>query len=45
MQRGYDAVAQAEPERIVRIDAARGIEAVFGDVRAAVDRLLDARGE
>ena len=45
VQRGYDAVAQAEPERIVRIDAARGIEAVFGDVRAAVDRLLDARGE
>lgn len=41
VQQGYDALAKAEPQRIVRIDASQGIEEVFSDVRAAVDRLLD----
>ena len=41
VQQGYDALAKAEPERIVRIDASRGIDQVFSDVRAAIDGLLD----
>ena len=41
VQQGYDALAKAEPERIVRIDASRGIDEVFSDVRAAIDGLLD----
>ena len=41
VQQGYDALAKAEPDRIVRVDASRSIEDVFSDVRAAIDGLLD----
>ncbi len=41
VQQGYDALAKAEPDRIVRIDASKGIEDVFSDVRAAIDGLLE----
>ena len=41
VQAGFEAVAQAEPSRVRRIDASRGIEDVFQDVVRAVDRLLD----
>lgn len=34
--RGYDAVAQADPGRIVRINSGRSIDEVFADVLAAV---------
>ena len=37
------ALADAEPERIVVIDAARPVEAVTAAVRSALDPLLDAR--
>ena len=37
------ALADAEPERIVVIDAARTVEAVTAAVRSALDPLLDAR--
>ena len=37
------ALADAEPERIVVIDAARSVEAVTAAVRSALDPLLDAR--
>ena len=40
-QAGYEALAQAEPQRIVRIDASKGIEDVFEDVKAAVNSVLD----
>ena len=33
---GYDRAAQADPQRIVRIDSGRSIEEVFADVLAAV---------
>ena len=33
---GYDALAQAEPERVCRIDASKPIEEVFGEIEAAV---------
>lgn len=42
VQAGYEALAQAEPERIRRIDASRSIEEVFEEVRDAVEGLLDA---
>ena len=42
VQAGYEALAQAEPARIVRIDASRGIDDVFEAVRSAVDGLLYA---
>lgn len=34
---GYEAIWQAEPERVVRIDAARGVEAVAGDIWARLE--------
>ena len=40
VRRGYDALAAQAPGRIRRIDASRSIEAVFEDVRAAVDEAL-----
>lgn len=40
VQAGYEALAEAEPERIVRVDAGRPIEAVFESVRAAVEARL-----
>ena len=40
VQAGFDALAEAEPKRVRRIDASRSIEEVFGEVRAAVDSLL-----
>lgn len=36
VSRGYDAVAAADPGRIVRIDSGRSIEEVFADVLSAV---------
>ena len=40
VRQGYDALAAANPGRIVRIDASRTIEQVFEAVRGAVERLL-----
>ncbi len=40
VQAGYDALAQAEPERIRRIDASQGIDAVFESIRREVARIL-----
>ena len=40
VQAGYEALAEAEPERIVRVDAGRPIEAVFESVSAAVEARL-----
>ena len=40
VQAGYDALAAAEPERIVRVDAGRSIEEVFESVKSAVDKKL-----
>ena len=40
VQAGYAALAAAEPERIVRIDASRPIEDVFESVKTAVDARL-----
>ena len=37
VSRAYDRIAQAEPQRIVRIDSGRSIEEVFEDVLAAVN--------
>ena len=41
VRQGYDALAAADPRRVARIDASKSIDAVFEDVRAAVDGLLD----
>ena len=41
VQAGYDALAQAEPERICRIDASQSIEGVFQDIQTAVKALLN----
>ena len=41
VQAGYEALAQAEPDRIRRIDASRSIEEVFQDIKGAVERRLD----
>ena len=41
VQAGYDALAQAEPSRVKRVDASRSIEEVFDTIRAEVDRILD----
>ena len=38
---GYDALCKKEPERICRIDASGTIEEVFGQIKAALDELLD----
>lgn len=40
----YDALAASAPERFVRLDGRRPIEALHEDVRADVRTLLDARG-
>ena len=40
VRQGYDALAAANPRRIIRIDASRTIEQVFEAVRGAVERLL-----
>ena len=40
VQRGFELLAQAEPERVRRIDASRSIEEVFDQVKQAVDRVL-----
>lgn len=37
---GYEALAQAEPMRICRIDAAQEIDTVFSQIRTALDTLL-----
>ena len=42
VQAGYDAIAKAEPRRLIRIDASRSIEEVFQDVKGAVTRLLNS---
>lgn len=44
VQAGYDRLAQAEPGRIVRIDAGRSVGEVFAEIRAAVDGALTAKG-
>ena len=41
VQAGYDALVRSDAERVRRIDASRGIEAVFDEIRRAVDCLLD----
>lgn len=38
---GYDALCKKEPERICRIDASGTIEEVFGQIKKALDELLD----
>ena len=38
---GYDALCKKELERICRIDASGTIEEVFGQIKAALDELLD----
>ena len=43
VQAGYDALAQAEPGRIRRIDASKSIEAVFDEIAREVERLLAGR--
>ena len=40
LQAGYEALADAEPRRIVRIDAGRPIEEVFESIKGAVSRLF-----
>ena len=40
LQAGYEALADAEPRRIVRIDAERPIEEVFESIKGAVSRLF-----
>lgn len=40
---GFLALADAEPRRVVRIDAARAVETVAADIRAAVDARFAAR--
>ena len=40
VQAGYDRVAEAEPQRVVRIDANRDIDGVFSQIRAVVERAL-----
>lgn len=35
--RGYDAVAEAEPERVRRIDSGRSVDEVFDDVLRSID--------
>ncbi len=40
VQAGYEALAQAEPERIAVIDASKSIEEVFEAVKAAIDKAL-----
>ena len=40
VQAGYDRLAEAEPGRVVRVDAARPIEDVFDSVKEAVNRVL-----
>ena len=41
VQAGYDALAQAEPQRICRIDASKSIEEVFEDIQAVVKAKLE----
>ena len=45
VQQGYDRLAQAEPGRVVRIDASRSIGEVFAQVRSAVDAALGRLSE
>ena len=40
VQAGYDALAQAEPDRIAVIDASRSIDEVFKSVKMAIDEVL-----
>ena len=40
VQAGYDALAQAEPDRIAVIDASRSIDEVFESVKMAIDEVL-----
>jgi len=41
VRRGYEALAQREPDRFVRIDAARGIQEIFPDTARAISGLID----
>ncbi len=41
VQAGYDALVRTEAGRVRRVDASRSIEAVFEEIRQAVDALLD----
>ncbi|WP_299331564.1 dTMP kinase [Haloplanus sp.] len=41
VREGYERLLDNDPGRFVRIDATRPVEAVRGDVTAAVDRLID----
>ena len=43
VREGYQALARAEPDRWVLLDAARGVEEVQADVRTAVVKRLDAK--
>jgi len=43
VREGYLALARAEPDRWVLLDAARGVEEVQADVRTAVVKRLDAK--
>ena len=38
---GYDALCKKEPERICRIDASGTLEEVFGQIKEALDKILD----
>ena len=40
VQAGYDALAEAEPDRVAVIDASRSIDEVFESVKQAIDELL-----
>lgn len=39
---GYDAICQAEPNRICRIDATQTIDAVFAEIQAALENLFSS---
>ena len=41
VQAGFDALAQAEPDRVFRIDASRDIQSVFQEIKTVVSARLD----
>ena len=40
VQAGYDALAAAQPQRLIQVDSGRSIEAVFADTGRLISRLL-----
>lgn len=42
VDRGFEAVRDAEPDRVYPIDASRSIDEVFGDVRRVVEKALSS---